>query len=445
MGMAILPISRHSALGSFFKISVATSLAFHMVAAYTLFTLVSIHGLLYVSWIPVFDSLSEKMRKVYPVLNPTYLYHEAWPGNRSSLGIWRASLIFTGLATSFIMLLIFITTLPIIRKRHFNIFYFLHLLSIPAIIIICLHASTMFYCTSPGIMMWVLDWLMRLYELWVPLRGQIKCLGKGWYCLSVPIQRRRLDGCACTSPLAHFFIHHADSSLRELHPFTTTTHLATQNNITHHREDDINIQFLFRKRGGSAPIPSSARLADTGVSQRFSGILKRLRRQKSQAQWTNRLASCADKLQSSQSSETTLVDDDGVLQRTEIHSGVPVSLRLEGPYFTIATPALYNTVVCIVAGTGVSGALAIAGAFKELERTSALSESEKQDCVACGSGLILGSRCTVAPTNSRKGPLISTGGPRIWTRCIILWSVREDIFIELPELQSESPNIFSRT
>lgn len=181
MGMAILPISRHSALASFFKISVATTLTFHMITAYTLFILVLTHGFLYISWLPVFEALPETLRRVYPVLNPTYLYHEVWPGSHSSLGVWRASLIFTGIVATFIFFLIFITTLPFIRKRHFNLFYFTHLLGIVAIIIICLHASTMLYCTAPGLAMWLLDWAMRLYELWAPLDGQISTLGKGWY------------------------------------------------------------------------------------------------------------------------------------------------------------------------------------------------------------------------------------------------------------------------
>lgn len=181
MGMALIPISRHSALASFFKISVSTTLTFHMITAYTLFCLVTIHGLLYVSWVPDFSSLSTALRRIYPILNPTYLYHETWPGNSSNLGIWRASLIFTGSGTAFIMLLIFITTLPPIRNRHFNIFYFTHLLAIVAVVLICLHASTMFYCTAPGLMMWLLDWSMRLHELRTPIDGNIVSLGKGWY------------------------------------------------------------------------------------------------------------------------------------------------------------------------------------------------------------------------------------------------------------------------
>ena len=181
MGMVLLPISRHSALASFFKISVSTTLTNHIMAAYTLFSLVLTHGLIYVSWIPVFHSFSERLRRITPVLNPTYLYHETWPGNTSPLGIWRASLIFTGSASALIMVALSITTLPKVRATNFNLFYFTHLSAILMVVIICLHASTMFYCTAPGLAMWVLDWGMRLYELRESLDGDISSLGKGWY------------------------------------------------------------------------------------------------------------------------------------------------------------------------------------------------------------------------------------------------------------------------
>lgn len=118
---------------------------------------------------------------VYPVLNPTYLYDETWPGNTSSLSIWRASLPFSGLVSTVIMLLIFVTTLPVIRKTNFNLFYFTHLTVIIAVIVICLHASTMFYCTAPGLILWLVDWAMRVYELWDPIDGRVTTIGNGYY------------------------------------------------------------------------------------------------------------------------------------------------------------------------------------------------------------------------------------------------------------------------
>lgn len=181
MGMVLIPISRHSALASFFKISISTTLTNHILTAYALFILVIIHGFLYVSWISAFNTLSTQLRMVIPVLNPTYLHTQVWPGDASSIGIWRASLIFTGCFAALVMTAIAITTLPKVRKAHFNLFYFTHLLAIPLVIVICLHASTMFYCTSPGLAMWFLDWMMRLWELRRELDGGISTLGKGWY------------------------------------------------------------------------------------------------------------------------------------------------------------------------------------------------------------------------------------------------------------------------
>ena len=139
MGMVLLPISRHSALASFFQLS--TTLTNRALTAYTLFVLVIIHGCLYVSWVPAFDSLSAQLRKVIPILNPTYLYTQVWPGDTSSIGIWRASMIFSGSFAALIMCAIAITTLPKVRRANFNLFYFTHLLAILMVIVICLLSS----------------------------------------------------------------------------------------------------------------------------------------------------------------------------------------------------------------------------------------------------------------------------------------------------------------
>lgn len=181
MGMVLLPVSRHSALGSFLKLSPTTTYAFHMTMAYILFASVLIHGVLYAAWVALFDQNRERFRPVFPVLNPTYNYEEVWPGNTSGLGVWRASLIFTGIIASLMMLAMLLTSFKVIRRKHFNLFYFTHLLGIVAVIVICLHASTMLYCTLPGLLMWFLDWSMRVAELKEKLRSRLTDMGNGWY------------------------------------------------------------------------------------------------------------------------------------------------------------------------------------------------------------------------------------------------------------------------
>lgn len=49
------------------------TLTFHMLTAYILFVLVLTHGLLYASWVLVFEALPAVLRIVYLVLNLTYL------------------------------------------------------------------------------------------------------------------------------------------------------------------------------------------------------------------------------------------------------------------------------------------------------------------------------------------------------------------------------------
>ena len=181
MGMVLLPVSRHSALASFLKLAPSTTYVFHMTQAYVLFGVVVTHGSLYAAWAALYNQNRERFRPIYPVLNPTWLYNEVWPGNTSALGTWRASLIFTGSVSSLIMLAMFLTSFPIIRRKYFNVFYFTHLLGIIAVIVICLHASTMFYCTIPGFSMWLLDWAMRLFELREKLDSRLNALGNGWY------------------------------------------------------------------------------------------------------------------------------------------------------------------------------------------------------------------------------------------------------------------------
>ena len=401
-----------SALSSFFRLSASTTYAFHMIQAYVLFALVLIHGLLYASWVAAYNHARNLTRSslVFPVLNPTYLTDEVWPGNSSSLGIWRASLIFTGILTTLIMLAVFITTFPGIRRKHFNCFYFTHLLMIVAVVVICLHASTMFYCTAPGLAMWTLDWGMRIYELSGKMDSTLVAIGKGWFCLTVPLPKKRLSGCACHSPLAHFHIHHTESSIREIHPFTTVTHLASEKLSSSGSDKHIMIQFLFRKSKAS---PSSTSLTEKDPERR----MKR--------QWTNKLADLVDEeiIELSRLSEK-LEESDLPRERLAGHYQTP--LRLEGPYFTPANPAVYNTVICLVAGTGVSGAIAIAAAFRQQTVIEASEPDTTMLRLENLHDVPLERNFTIS---SFLAPSGTTG---IWKRCVIVWSVREAEYIDLP-------------
>ncbi|KAL8715359.1 MAG: hypothetical protein Q9220_000692 [cf. Caloplaca sp. 1 TL-2023] len=263
MGLALIPVSRHSALASFFQLSVASTLTLHMLSAYTLFTLVLAHALIYVSWIRIFSGLSAQARMVIPVLNPTYLYHETWPGNK-----------------------------------------------------------------------------------------------------------------------------------REVHPFTTITHLATQDAITKPENDELMVQFLFRKIRASsyAPEDGTPSRKPLRLFSKFTGGFSR------GAEWTEKLAGPLDRRLEEQ--RHVYAEN----RKEDLQTSWDLDLRLEGPYFSPADPSRYHTVICLVAGTGISGALAIAGAFIALQKPH---EPE-----------------------AHRSPHV---GP-VWRKCIIVWSIRDSDYVELPML-----------
>lgn len=242
--------------------------------------------------------------------------------------------------------------------------------------------------------------------------------------LTLPLPRRRLDGCACHSPLAHFHIHHTESSIREIHPFSTITHLAAQKAATPSStaqkvvispsasDETIMIQFLFRKsKAPRAFIPTTGHPREESASK----------------QWTNKLASLVDEgsLGTEGTSEKEHDAEDGPARRS--YSTYNTSLRLEGPYFTPANPASFNTVICLVAGTGVSGAIAIAAAFSAQSR----SADGSKDAPSKAQQLAR----TESAAEQSPGPQTSAKPLDIWKRCIVLWSVRESDYVDLPFFQ----------
>ena len=186
------------------------------------------------------------------------------------------------------------------------------------------------------------------------------------------------------------------------------THLASKNTATHQDDLDIPIQFLFRKQGktpradyvAATPLPWHQRIF-RGKNQRIQST-----------QWTARLAALADEHRPDLAKEHPHDIDMDVEKSTATFDPeeikIPVALRLEGPYFSPADPFRYNTVICLVAGTGISGAIAIAAAFNH------------------------------AATNDNNE---TTTPPRKWRRCIIIWSVKESDDIDLPFLEPKAQGL----
>ncbi|KAI9745777.1 MAG: hypothetical protein M4579_007633, partial [Chaenotheca gracillima] len=146
--------------------------------------------------------------------------------------------------------------------------------------------------------------------------------------------------------------------MRELHPFTTITHLASQNAITPKVEDDFPIQFLFRKSGGFLPVtPEVPPMPKNGLAVALSVFRRRV---KPKSEWTSKLAGLADKSEGhfymSDGVASTRAGSPGQYSNSKLSEAqhsftlplvvddrhrptADIPLRLEGPYFTPANPA----------------------------------------------------------------------------------------------------------
>ena len=178
------------------------------------------------------------------------------------------------------------------------------------------------------------------------------------------------------------------------------------------------IQFLFRK---SESTPAT------------TVPLNHARNKNASKQWTNKLASLVDEASNMQAEKIQDPENLGLHQPPRSYQ---TSLRLEGPYFTAADPASYNTVICLVAGTGISGAIAIAAAF-----SAQFSRPEQ-----CTPPLTEQSETAIEDHRIEQQQRYDTEKVKeiSWRRCVIIWSVRESDCITLPFFQ-DTPGLEVRS
>ncbi|CAF1463780.1 unnamed protein product [Adineta steineri] len=167
LGLLLIPLGRHSFLSSLLDIHIDSALRFHKRCG-TLFCLISIlHG--FVIW-----------TKVTRFLNPpSYFYWtfnigvqgQKWIFYVSNAGFMTTFGFIAGIALS----IIWIFSFSIIRRRLYNLFYIIHILFGPLMIISAsFHTSSIWYYCMPGAFLLSIDWIIRLYNYRKQRKGLIR-------------------------------------------------------------------------------------------------------------------------------------------------------------------------------------------------------------------------------------------------------------------------------
>ena len=214
-----------------------------------------------------------------------------------------------------------LTSLPSQRRARYNCFYFTHLAgALLFFFFVSVHASTDFYFLLPGLVLWLADWAARLRWLRKNrVEARLEDAGDGWYRIRLPpAPATRGDGGGELAaprdrpPLQAFYLNFPAVSTLQCHAFTAAAVGSGSDGPT----------FLFRRAEGK-------------------------KQPKLDKEWTWKLGALASAPSTAKEAPSTAL-----------------SLRLEGPYSTSAVP-LHTAarVLCLVGGTGITGALSLARAW----------------------------------------------------------------------------------
>ena len=253
------------------------------------------------------------------------------------IGFYYAVALFTGTLSFALMLALVVSSLPAIRRNAYNTFYYLHvILSCLVFIGTCIHSVTNFYFLLPGLFLWLVDWAWRLFRgdtgLAKSVDGKLENAGNGWYRISLPESVKKLPP-ALSAKL--------DGEAGE------EKSIATHPLQTYY----LNIPSVSRLQNHaySPALTGSASSGPVFLFQRTSIEGKSARKQKKamKNQWTWKVGRKAD---STDDSETSRIKN--------------IRVRAEGPYLPPDRDfENADRIVCVVGGTGVTGALSLAEWF----------------------------------------------------------------------------------
>ncbi|KAH6687783.1 hypothetical protein F5X68DRAFT_168680 [Plectosphaerella plurivora] len=310
LGLLIIPVSRNSLVGHAFSLHQSSLLFAHKMISYLFSIAVITHGVSYILYAT--DSSSEgdaAKEEAFATGNPAMTLSES--EKRSS---WFTMTTYTGIAALLPILLIIITSIPWIRRRHYNFFYYCHVIFGTIIFAAsCIHASTDLYFLIPGLLLWFVDLFRRFFcgetgGLSRRVPATLENADNGWMRISLPKSNKvnavSEKQVASTQPLAYYYLNFPSISKLQNHAFTAAIPSSTENGPV----------FLLQRSGGKK---------EKALSK----------------EWTWKLGDLVPGLMDVQN----------------------LKIRVEGPYpvndsgFPTA-----SHLICIVGGTGITGAYSLA-------------------------------------------------------------------------------------
>jgi ferric-chelate reductase len=266
------------------------------------------------------------LKESIDVYNPTLSTAEA-----KARGPWSQAVLPTGFVSIALFTAVIITSLPSLRRKSYNTFYYTHIFcNIGILICACIHASSNFYCILPGLILWIADLVWRQIGGYSgqskTVMAKLEIAEEGWYRISLPESAKVLPVSdsekgitVATHPIQSYYFIFPSISKIQNHAFTAANVGSTSTGPV----------FLFQRVAGK-------------------------KQHKLDKEWTWKL---------------------GALTEAAKNSAIDLKVRVEGPYIP-SVPELWTAdhVLCIVGGTGLTGAYSLALWWAE-NRSKQLSSS----------------------------------------------------------------------
>ncbi|KAK3049266.1 hypothetical protein LTR09_009444 [Extremus antarcticus] len=244
-----------------------------------------------------------------------------------------------GMLSFLLMLVIVITALPVLRRKSYNTFYYVHIIFSSLIFFLAsVHCSTDFYFLLPGLILWLSDWAWRLFRgdtgLRTKVTGRLELAEGGWCRITLPpVHQLPVGGVASGGadvagiekkpslmhPQQIYYLNIPTISKLENHAFTAAR-VGT---------NSTGPLFLFQR-------------TQLGIGKKKPKKLNK--------EWTWKAVVAAG---------DTRTESE---QETELEASKKIEVRVEGPYVPSEVNGFEtaDVVVCVVGGTGLTGAYSLA-------------------------------------------------------------------------------------
>lgn len=211
VGLTLIPLGRHSFLPALLNIHIDAALRFHKRCG-TLLCLVTVaHG--FVIWTKTTTLLTPASYAYWTfnvgVQGPKWIFYVSNAGFMATFGF----------IAGVTLLILWIFTFPTIRRRLYHVFYSIHVIFGPLMVIAgSLHTSSIWYYSMPGIFLLLIDWMIRLKNYWTNVKGLATREACGYVRIDMPNEKKMKldDGC-------FLMIKIKELGYQISHPFTVAT------------------------------------------------------------------------------------------------------------------------------------------------------------------------------------------------------------------------------